>query len=138
MELKRYQWVGLLAGFPLFSGAWLSAFYDNYWPGLIGLAVTAVGLFLANRVERQTTRQEHISRGLIAGILAGIVARVLGGIAAATAGVSAGVGFEKLDDMNRVVLAGGWLGSLLLVLVIGALGVIVTAFEPEAKKGGRS
>ena len=133
MELKRYQWVGLLAGFPLFSGAWLSAFYDNYVPGLIGVALTGGALFMAVRLEKRSDLQEHIARGLVAGLLAGITARILGLVAAVSAGATEAINFGSLGDLYRVILAGDVLASLLLVLVIGSLGITVAALEPEAK-----
>lgn len=54
MELKRYQWVGLLVGVPSFSGAWLSAFYNTPWWGVLGILLAMGGVYVANHVERRS------------------------------------------------------------------------------------
>lgn len=137
MELKRYQWVGLLAGFPLFSGAWLSGFYNTPWPGVIGLLVTVAALFIANHVETRSDRNQHMLQGAVAGLLAGLAARVLGLIAGWMVGLDQMVQFSSLDDLFRVVLAGDWLASLALILGLGITGAVIGAVEPEAVAKGR-
>ena len=137
MELRRYQWVGLLAGVPLFSGAWLSAFYNTPWWGIFGLIVTAWGLYVANQVERRATNQVQAERGIIAGLLAGIAARVLGYIAMMIAGSSTTVAWRDLGDMFKVVLAGDWMATVLLLVVVGGLGVLMAVLEPDAKTAGK-
>lgn len=135
MEPKRYQWVGLLAGVPLFSGAWLSAFYNSPWWGVAGLAVTAWGLYVANQVERRADNQTQAMRGVIAGLLAGVMARVLGYISMLVAGASTTmIPWNEIGDMLRVVLAGNWLASLLLLLVTCLIGTIMAMLEPDAKE----
>lgn len=133
MELKRYQWVGLLAGFPLFSGAWLSAFYNTSWPGVIGLLLTVVALFIAVRVERRESRQQHFIYGATAGLLAGLATRLLGLVALWMAGGQKMVQFAANDDLFRVILAGDWTASLLLVAALAVLGGLIALIEPEAE-----
>lgn len=133
MELKRYQWVGLLAGVPLFSGAWLSAFYHTPWWGVFGAVFTAWGLYVANQVERRADNATQAQRGLVAGILAGVVARFLGYVAVMMSGMTATVAWKDLRDFFRVVLAGDWLATLLLIVAIGVLGALVAMLERDAK-----
>lgn len=133
MELKRYQWVGLLAGVPLFSGAWLSAFYQTPWWGVFGVIFAAWGLYVANQVERRADNQTQAKRGLVAGILAAVVARFLGYVAVMMSGVTATVAWKDVRDVFRVVLAGDWLATLLLIVVVGALGALVAVLERDAK-----
>lgn len=134
MEPKRYQWVGLLAGVPLFSGAWLSAFYDSPLWGVAGLVVTTWGLYVANQVERRADNPTQARRGVVAGLLAGVTARVLGYIAALIAGVSGLVPWNETGDMFRSVLAGDWQATLLLLLITALLGTFMAVLEPDAKK----
>lgn len=134
MDLKRYQWVGLLAGVPLFSGAWLSAFYNTPWWGLLGVLFLLAGVSAANRVERRSTLTEHATRGFVAGILAGLVARLLGWVAVVLAGGTEVVSSTSFQDTFRIILSGNWWPSIVLVLLCGVLGAAVASFEPEAKR----
>lgn len=133
MDLKRYQWVGLLAGVPLFSGAWLSAFYNTPWWGVLGILLAMGGVYVANHVERRSDLSMHAQRGLVAGLLAGLVARLLGYIALAVDGITRTVDFNGFGDVFRVALAGNWLATLLFVVVCGIVGAGVASLEPEAK-----
>ncbi len=137
MDLKRYQWVGLLAGVPLFSGAWLTAFYDTPWWGVLGILVAMGGVYVANHVERRSDLSMHAQRGLVAGLLAGLVARLLGYISTALAGISSNADFNGFGDTLRVALAGNWLATLLFVVVCGVVGAGVASLEPEAKSARR-
>lgn len=132
MVLKRYQWVGLLAGVPLFSGAWLSAVYNNAWWGIIGALIAVLGMFIANHVERRSDLVVHLRRGLLAGLLAGVVARLLGYLAWVWAGLSATTNFHQLNDVFRVVLAGDWWASVFFVLGCGFVGAAINSLEREA------
>ncbi|MBP7760401.1 hypothetical protein KA093_01250 [Candidatus Saccharibacteria bacterium] len=134
MEIRRYQWVGLLAGVPLFSGAWLSALYQTSWWGVFGLIFTAWGLYVANQVERRADNTTQAKRGIVAGLLAGVVARAIGYIAALMGGVSMTVAWQDARDVFRIVLAGDWVASLSLILVVGGLGVLMAVLEPDAAK----
>lgn len=134
MELHRYQWVGLLAGVPLFSGAWLSAYYNTPWWGVAGLLLALVGVYISNLVERERDRQTHIIRGAVAGVLAAIVARALGYIAAMLAGAGDYVGFGAATDLFRAVLAGDWLATVWIVLWGALLGAVLTGVQPVAKQ----
>lgn len=133
MELQRYQWVGLLAGVPLFSGAWLSAFYHNAWWGIGGLVVTAWGLYVANHVERRATNTVQAKRGIVAGLLAGVTARLLGYIAAAISNVDTTMMWKTVKDAWRIVLAGDWLATIILLLLMCVLGVCMAVLEPDTK-----
>ena len=133
MEFSRYHWVGALSGVPLFSGAWLSAYYNNVWPGIIGLVIAGVGIFVANRVERRSDVMTDMQRGAIAGVLAAVVARVLGWFASMFAGVSQGVSFDSFGDLWRVVLGGGWAATFVLLVAAAIVGAAIAALEPEAK-----
>ncbi len=133
MEVQRYQWVGLLAGVPLFSGAWLSAFYNTPWWGVLGVLLMLGGLYMANHVERRSTLTEHATRGFLAGILAGAVARILGWLAAALTGGTNVVSSTVFQDTFRIVLAGNWWPTLVLILLSGVLGAAIASLEPEAK-----
>ncbi len=133
MEIKRYQWVGLLAGVPLFSGAWLSAFYHSPWWGIAGAAVAAWGLYVANQVERRGDNVVQARRGIVAGLLAGAMARLLGYVAMSISGVTALVGLQDIRDVFRIVLAGDWLASLSLIILVGGLGLLMAVLEPDAK-----
>jgi hypothetical protein len=135
MEIRRYQWVGLLAGVPLFSGAWLSAFYNTPWWGVFGLIVTAWGLYLANQVERRTTNQKQAERGIVAGLLAALSARLLGYIATLITGMAGTVSWNEIGDMFRAVLAGNWLAVLMLAFVMAGIGLIMAVLEPDAAQG---
>jgi hypothetical protein len=104
--MKRYQWVGLLAGVPLFSGSWLSAVYNNAWWGVVGALMAAAGCYVANHVERKSDAARHFLRGFTAGLLAGVVARLLGYTAWQWAGVSATAAASS-RNLFRVVIAGG-------------------------------
>jgi len=137
MEPKRYQWVGLLAGVPLFSGAWLSAFYNSPWWGVAGLAVTAWGLYVANQVERRADNQTQAVRGVVAGLLAGVMARVLGYVSMLIAGVTTAVPWDNVGDILRVVLAGDWMASVILLVITGLLGTIMAVLEPDAQAPAR-
>lgn len=138
MEVKRYQWVGLLAGVPLFSGAWLSAFYQSPWWGVGGLVVAAWGLYVANQVERRADNQTQARRGVIAGLLAGGMARLLGHIAMLIAGVSTFASWNQIGDMLRVILAGDWLATILLFVVTAVLGTVMAMLEPDAKTSAKA
>ncbi|MFZ1812548.1 MAG: hypothetical protein WAU02_03465 [Candidatus Saccharimonadales bacterium] len=138
MELQRYQWVGLLAGVPLFSGAWLSAFYHSFWWGIGGLVVTAWGLYVANQVERRANNQVQAQRGIVAGLLAGVTARFLGYVAAALSGIDATVMWKSVKDAFRVVLAGDWLATVLLLVLVCGLGAFMAVLEPDAKKPAKA
>ena len=133
MELQRYQWVGLLAGVPLFSGAWLSAYYNTPWWGVLGLLITAAGIFISNLVERKAELNTHVMRGLIAGLLAMLVARALGYVAMMLSGAEGFVKFASLGDMFRAVLAGDWLATFWLLLLGALLGAALVTLEPTAK-----
>ena len=135
MEIRRYQWVGLLAGVPLFSGAWLSAFYNTPWWGVFGLIVTAWGLYVANQVERRTTNQKQAERGIVAGLLAALSARLLGYIATLITGMSGAVSWNQVSDMFRVVLAGDWVAVLMFAFVMAGIGLIMAVLEPDAVQG---
>ncbi|PID31102.1 hypothetical protein CSA80_03135 [Candidatus Saccharibacteria bacterium] len=135
MQLKRYQWVGLLAGVPLFSGAWLSAFYNNAWWGVFGIVITVGGLSAITRFERRADNATQAKRGLAAGALAAVVARVLGAVAAGWAGVSETVSLGGLDDTFRVVLAGDFWATALLVAVTALVGAAAATAEQDAKGG---
>ena len=134
MELQRYQWVGLLAGVPLFSGAWLSAVYNTPWWGVFGLIISLWGLYVANQVERRADNQTQAVRGVVAGLLAGVVARLLGYISAVMAGVNVTTGWNQVGDMFRVVLNGDWMASIMLVLVMGLFGTVMAVLEPDVDK----
>lgn len=133
MEVRRYQWVGLLAGVPLFSGAWLSAFYNSPWWGIAGLVISVWGLYVANQVERRVDNQAQAKRGIVAGLLAGAMARVLGYISALIAGVSGTAAWNEVGDMFRSILAGDWMATILLLLVMGLFGTVMAVLEPDAK-----
>ncbi len=133
MEVQRYQWVGLLAGVPLFSGAWLSAFYNTPWWGVLGLLLSVGGVYVGNMIMRRDDIETYAKRGFIAGALATIVARLLGWVASVMAGNQVIAGFGSLADMFRVVLAGDWWGSFLLVVLMGVIGAAVASLEPTAK-----
>lgn len=135
MEIRRYQWVGLLAGVSLFSGVWLSAFYNTLWWGVFGLIVTAWGLYLANQVERRTTNQKQAERGIVAGLLAALSARLLGYIATLITGMAGTVSWNEIGDMFRAVLAGNWLAVLMLAFVMAGIGLIMAVLEPDAAQG---
>ena len=135
MEIRRYQWVGLLAGVPLFSGAWLSAFYNTPWWGVFGLIVTAWGLYVANQVERRTTNQKQAERGIVAGLLAALSARLLGYIATLITGMAGTVSWNEIGDMFRVILAGNWPAVLMLAFVMAGIGLIMAVLEPDAAQG---
>lgn len=137
MELRRYQWVGLLAGVPLFSGAWLSAFYHTPWWGIFGLIFTAWGLYVANQVERRSTNQVQAERGIVAGLLAGVVARALGYIAVVIAGAGSAVAWNDLSDAFKVVLAGDWWATLLFLVLMSGLGIVMATSEPDAKTSAK-
>lgn len=137
MELRRYQWVGLLAGVPFFSGAWLSAFYNSPMWGVLGVLFLFAGVHAANRVERKSTLIEHATRGFVAGVLAGIVARLLGYVAAALAGGTQVVSSTAFQDMFRIILAGNWWPSIVMVLLCGVVGAAIASLEPEAKATSR-
>lgn len=139
MKIQRHQWVGLLAGVPLFSGSWLTAHFNNPWFGVLGLFLTIAGFYIANRVERKTSLKVHLVRGFVAGILAGLVARLLGYGLSFALGVTTTVEFHGIGDLFRAVLAGSWLASALLIVVCGLLGLAIVSLEPEAKsaKGAR-
>ena len=134
MELKRYQWVGLLAGVPLFSGAWLSAFYHTLWWGVFGAIFAAWGLYVANQVERRSTNEVQAKRGVVAGLLAGVMARFLGYLAAVIGGVTTTVAWQDVRDIFRIVLAGDWIATVSLIVVVAALGALMAVLEPDAKK----
>jgi hypothetical protein len=135
MELSRCHWVGLFSGIPLFSGAWLSAYYNNIWPGLIGLVVAGIGIFIAVRVESREDRLIHIKRGVIAGLLAAIIARLLGAISSWMVGLKQGTSpLESLADMWRVTLNGTLAATITFVVLIALLGLAISLLEPEAKE----
>ncbi len=134
MNIKRYQWVGLLAGVPLFSGAWLSALYHTPWWGIGGVIFTAWGLYVANQVERRADNQTQARRGIVAGLLAGVVARGLGYFVALASGLSATLAWQDVRDLFRIVIAGDLLASLTLIALVGGLGVLMAVLEPDAKK----
>ena len=134
MEPKRYQWVGLLAGVPLFSGAWLTAYFNNPWWGVAGLLIACWGLYVANIVERRVSNQGQAVRGLFAGLLAALTARGLGAVATAMAGGSQAVQWNHINDFFRVVLAGNWWATALLVLLLALLGMALSMVEPDAKE----
>lgn len=134
MELRRYQWVGLLAGVPLFSGAWLSAYYHTPWWGVLGLMLAIAGLYVGNKVERRDDLVTYLQRGAIAGALSAIVARLLGWIATAWSGNNDLVQFTELRHFSRVVLAGDWWATLLLVLIVATAGAGIAALEPTAER----
>ena len=134
MEGNRHRVVGLLAGIPLFSGAWMTAFFNNPTWGFVGVLLTLWGLYVANRVERRTTNTRQLVQGAVAGLLTGIVARILGLLAGALEAEADAVSWTGLDDVFRVVLAGDWLASLLLIAILGVLGAMIAAIETDAKK----
>lgn len=133
MELKRYQWVGLLAGVPLFSGAWLSAYYHTPWWGVLGLVVALGGVLVANQVETKSDVTTYLKRGAIAGALAAVVARFLGWAATMISGNGDFVQFTELRHFSRVVLSGDWWSTLLMIALVAALGAGIAALEPTAK-----
>ena len=133
MASNRYQVVGLFAGIPLFSGAWLAALFNNAWLGVIGLIIMLVGLFLANKVEVRSDVTTHLFRGAVAGALAGLVARMLGVVASLVLGVTQSTQFSDMSDVFRVTLAGDWGASLVLILLTAGLGASVCLLVPEAK-----
>lgn len=133
MELQRYQWVGLLAGVPLFSGAWLSAYYHTPWWGVLGLVLAAAGIYLGNKVEDRSDVATYAQRGAIAGVLAAVVARVLGWFSAMASGNSDLVQFSELRHFSRVVVFGDFWATVLLVLVVAVVGAAVASLEPTAK-----
>lgn len=134
MGLKRYQLVGLLAGFPLFSGAWLSAFCGSALPGAVGLLMTVAALFVAVRVEPRGERKQHVIYGASAGLFAGFVARLLGAVVGWTTYGDQLVQFASTNDVFRVVLAGDWVASLVLMAGLAVLGALVALAEPDAKQ----
>ncbi len=134
MEPRRYQWVGLLAGVPLFSGAWLSAYYHTPWWGVLGLVVSVAGIYLGNRVEQRDDLTTYLQRGAIAGALAALVARVLGGIATLLSDNTDIAQFSELRHFSRVVLSGDLVATLLLIVIVAALGAGVCALEPTAHR----
>lgn len=134
MKVSRYQWMGLLAGFPLFSGAWLAAYYNNEWFGVLGAVVMFLGLWVAVKVERRSLATVHMQRGLVAGILAGVEARILGILATLLYDKwgldQAYTNYSSTNDMFRAVLNGGVIATIILVAVCGLFGVMASWFEP--------
>lgn len=138
MKVYRYQWVGLLAGLPLFSGAWLAAYYNNEWWGVLGLLVASSALWVAVKVERRSTATNHMIRGLRAGLLAGVSARAAGVLALALSDYSvAAEGLHKYgfpNDMFRSVLNGRVASTMVLIVVMGVVGVMASWFEPAIEQ----
>lgn len=133
MEIQRHHWVGLAAGVPLFSGAWLAAIYNNGWWGILGLLITGFGVYMANHVEVRRDRMTHVLRGIVSGGLAALVARILGAISMSMMHNSHSINFTNFGDTLRVILAGNWYASLLLIVLGAIVGGIITAFESEAE-----
>ena len=133
MEVRRYQWVGLLAGVPLFSGAWLSAYYQTPWWGVLGLVLAVTGIYIGNKVEPRADIATYIKRGAIAGLLAAAVARILGWAATMLSGNTDVVQFSELRHFSRAVLSGDVWATLLVILIVAVAGAAVAALEPAAK-----
>lgn len=138
MKVSRYQWVGLLAGFPLFSGSWLAAYYNNEWVGVLGVLAMGIALWVAVKVERRSSAVEHMKRGAVAGLLAGLFARAIGVIVAMLSDdwdlTSRYANYSSINDMFRTVLNGGVFASLVLVVACCVLGLMVSWFEPAVEQ----
>ncbi len=146
MQLHRYQWAGLYAGLLLFSGAWLTAYYNNWMVSLLTMLAFGAVLYAAVRVERRSNIPDHIKYGATAGLLAGLVARLLGFFAnrwvlgATTTAPTRSYGF--VNDYFANLLNGGLVGTLSAIVMSVVLGACVAFFEPErrqatSKKGGK-
>ena len=136
MQLKRHQWVGLLAGLLLFSGSWLVAYTDNTFWALLTVIMVGGVLWSAVRLEGRSTVKQHFIHGVTAGLLSVLVARVLGLVATGWAfgkwgGVKPIAAYADVSDTFRGILNGGvW--STITVLVFGAaFGGLVALLEPE-------
>lgn len=140
MNIRRYQWVGLLAGFPLFSGAWLAAYYSNQLWMAIGAIIATVSFYLAVKVERRSDAVDHILQGATAGVLAAIVARGLSvlfyeAIDKANNVPTLSSGLNVLpNDLARIIIGGTFRETILLVFLSASVGVIASLFEPRARR----
>lgn len=138
MNLKRYQWVGLLAGFLLFSGSWLMAYYNNSFWAILTILLVGFALWSAMKVERRVDTRQHLIYGLTAGLLAGVVARILGMMFTSWAfdkwgGVKPVSSYAELSDVFRSVLNGGVGATLTLLVLSTAFGGFLALLEPDQK-----
>lgn len=138
MQLRRYQWAGLYAGLLLFSGAWLTAYYNNWLVSLLTMVVFGAALYAAVRVERRALIPQHIQYGVTAGLLAGLVARLLGFIATrwvlGSATVTPSRNYGLINDFFANLLNGKLGGTLFALVMCMVLGACVAFFEPEKQQ----
>jgi hypothetical protein len=143
MKLRRYQWVGLLAGFPLFSGAWAAAYFNNQLWMIFGSIVAIASFYVAVRVERRSDAIDHLIQGGVAALLAANVARMLGVLSydlidKSEAGAVLSNGTNVLpQDVSRIIIGGTLRETALYVVLFAALGVLVSLFEPQARNTTR-
>jgi hypothetical protein len=128
------QRVGALAGFLLFVGAWLSAYYGQ-WLWAAGTAViVAAALWLALDDQSEENTNDRVMKGLVSGLIMGVVARVLGALAMVWATgnwtSTATTTYSVFNDFLRVVLNGNVVSSIIMVALAGLAGAFVAYALP--------
>jgi hypothetical protein len=138
MQLRRYQWAGLYAGLILFSGSWLTAYFNNWLVSFVTMLLFGAALYAAVRVERRALIPDHIKYGATAGLLAGLVARLVGFIATRWAFgspmIQPNANYGLISGFFANTLNGGLTGTVIMVLMSTILGASVAFFEPEEQK----
>jgi hypothetical protein len=128
------QRVGALAGFLLFVGSWLSAYYGQwFWAAGTALVVVAA-LWLALDDQSESDTNDRVIKGLVSGLIAGVVSRALGALAMVWAtgnwlnDVSSS--YSVFNDFLRVVLNGSVVNSLIMVALSGLAGAFIAYALP--------